>query len=63
MVGGALELGDVVGSVLAQDSDARSRRLGGLARNGSLKTPVTAVVRRGGCRDCLVGWIELCGAV
>ena len=45
MVGGALELGDVVGSVLAQDSDARGGRLGGLAGNGSLETPITTGMR------------------
>jgi len=63
MVGGAFELGDVVGGVLAEDSDARSGRFGGLAGNGSLETPVAAVVRGGRCRDGLVGWIELRGAV
>jgi hypothetical protein len=63
MVGGALKLGDVVGGVLAEHADARGGRLGGLAGDGALETPVAAVVRGRGRRDGLVGWVELCGAV
>jgi hypothetical protein len=63
MVGCALEFGDVVGGVLAQNADARGGGPGGLAGDGSLETPITAVVRGRGRGDGLVGGIELGGTV
>lgn len=63
MVGGALELGDVVGGILAQNADARGRGLGGLARDGALQTPIAAVVGGGGSGDGLVGRVDSSGAV
>lgn len=63
MVGCALEFGDVVGGILAQDADARGRGPGGLAGDGTLETPVAAVVRGGRSGDGLVGGIELGGTV
>jgi hypothetical protein len=63
MVGCALEFGDVVRGILAQHADARGGGPGGFAGDGSLETPVAAIVRgrRGG--DGLVGGIELGGTV
>jgi hypothetical protein len=59
MVGCALEFGDVVGGILAENADARGGGPGGLARDGSLETPIATVVRRGGSGNGLVGGIEL----